>query len=166
MSAPILNWKKYSTPSTPRPTSLWDHWSSLLKLKFNQHSKFIPGFNLGITLQGRRNWGCYSTPNFFQLSIGALIIAPPTFLWVQYRLAPPIFHTFRRAWWASKQQELSHYLNVPIVWLWACWDNIKLRSSRSLENSQSWQIFVKMVLSKLLFGFLRFYRLIPFSYFS
>ena len=30
------------------------------------------------------------------ISIGALIIAPPTFLWVQYRLASPIFHTFRR----------------------------------------------------------------------
>ena len=40
--------------------------------------------------------GAIAPPTFFQLSIGALIIAPPTFLWVQNRLAPPIFHTFWR----------------------------------------------------------------------
>ena len=28
----------------------------------------------------------------------SVIIAPTTFLWVQYRLAPPIFHTFRWSW--------------------------------------------------------------------
>ena len=53
----------------------------------------------GCSLQGRRNWGCYSTPNFFQLSIEALIIAPPFFLWVQYRWAPEIIHTFRCPWY-------------------------------------------------------------------